>query len=73
MDCEVLVGDYGPLLMKAEFLKHRDSVAAIREASARTEPSKDKPGRSNAGIAQEFNDGTGSGPSQIAPMMLELK
>jgi glyoxylase-like metal-dependent hydrolase (beta-lactamase superfamily II) len=73
MDFDVMVGGHGPVLSKAEFLKHRDKVAAIRERLRVL----NRQGLSQEEIAQtllkEFNYGTGPAAGQVAPMMRELK
>ena len=73
MDFDVMVGGHGPVLTKAEFLKHRDKVAAIRER-LRT---LNRQGVSQEEITQtllkEFNYGTGPAAGQVAPMIGELK
>jgi len=73
MDFDFMVGGHGPVLTKAEFLKHRDKVAAIRERLR----ALNRQGMSQEEITQtllkEFNYGTGPGAGQIAPMMRELK
>ena len=73
MDFDVMVGGHGPLLTKAEFLRHRDKVARIRERLREL----NRQGKSQEEITQtllkEFNYGTGPAAGQIAPMMQELK
>jgi glyoxylase-like metal-dependent hydrolase (beta-lactamase superfamily II) len=73
MDFDVMVGGHGPVLTKAEFLKHRDKVAAIRERLR----ALNRQGVSQEEITQtllkEFNYGTGPAAGQIAPMIRELK
>jgi len=73
IDFDVMIPGHGPPLTKAEFLKHRDKVIAIRER-VRTLTHQ---GRSRQEIAhvlrQEFNYGGGLADAQIAPMMQELK
>jgi glyoxylase-like metal-dependent hydrolase (beta-lactamase superfamily II) len=73
MDFDLVICGHGPVLTKAQFLKHREKVVAIRERVRVLT----RQGRSREQITQtllkEFNYGTGPAAGQIAPMMQELK
>ncbi len=73
VDFDVMVGGHGPVLTKAEFLKHRDKVAAIGERARALV----KQGRPQDEITQtllkEFNWGTGPAAGVIPGMMVEFR
>ena len=73
IDFDVMIPGHGPPLTKAQFLKQRDKVIAIRErvrALTRQGRSRDEIAKA---LLREFNYGTGLAAGQIAPMMQELK
>jgi glyoxylase-like metal-dependent hydrolase (beta-lactamase superfamily II) len=73
IDFDVMIPGHGPALTKAQFLKQRDKVIAIRErvrALARQGRSRDEIAKT---LLKEFNYGSGLAAGQIAPMMQELK
>ena len=73
MDFDFMIAGHGPLLSKAEFLRHRDKVAQIRERARALV----KEGRSQEEVAQtllrEFNWGTGPAAGNIPGMMAEFR
>lgn len=74
-DFDVMIGGHGPNLTKAEFLKYRDKVNAIRERFRTL--NRERPQKSAEEITQtlikEFNWGTGPAAGNVAGMMLELR
>jgi glyoxylase-like metal-dependent hydrolase (beta-lactamase superfamily II) len=73
MDFDFMVAGHGPLLSKAEFLRHRDKVAKIRERARALV----KEGRNQEEVTQtllrEFNWGTGPAAGNIPGMMAEFR
>ena len=73
MDFDFMVAGHGPLLSKAEFLRHRDKVAKIRERARALV----KEGRNQEEVMQtllrEFNWGTGPAAGNIPGMMAEFR
>jgi glyoxylase-like metal-dependent hydrolase (beta-lactamase superfamily II) len=73
IDFDVMIPGHGPALTKAQFLKQRDKVIAIRErvrALTRQGRSRDEIAKA---LLKEFNYGGGLATGQIAPMMQELR
>jgi glyoxylase-like metal-dependent hydrolase (beta-lactamase superfamily II) len=72
-DFDTVVGGHGPALTKAEFLKLRDKLTALRErvrALNRERKSQEEIAQT---LVKEFNWGTGPAAGNIVGMMQELR
>jgi glyoxylase-like metal-dependent hydrolase (beta-lactamase superfamily II) len=73
LDFDTLLGGHGPVLTKAEFLKYRDRIAAIRErfrALSRERKTQDEITQT---LLKEFNWGSGPAAGNIPGMLQELR
>ena len=73
MDFDFLVGGHGPVLSKAEFLRHRDRVARIRDrARALVKEGKNQQEVTQT-LIKELNYGTGPAMMNMPGMMAEFR
>jgi len=73
LDFDTLIGGHGPVLTRADFLKFRDRITAIRErvrALNRERKTQDEIAQT---LQKELNWGTGPAAGNIAGMMQELR
>jgi glyoxylase-like metal-dependent hydrolase (beta-lactamase superfamily II) len=73
LDFDTLIGGHGPALSRADFLKYRDRIAAIRErvrALNRDRKTQDDIAQT---LLREFNWGTGPAAGNILGMLQELR
>ena len=73
LDFDTLIGGHGPLLTRADFLKFRDRITAIRErvrALNRERKTQDEIAQT---LQKELNWGSGPAAGNIAGMMQELR
>jgi glyoxylase-like metal-dependent hydrolase (beta-lactamase superfamily II) len=73
LDFDTLVGGHGPVLSRADFLKYRDRIAAIRERLRALNRERKTQDEITQTLLKEFNWGTGPAAGNIAGMMQELR
>ena len=73
LDFDTLIGGHGPPLTKADFLKYRDRVAAIRERVRALNRERKSQDEITQTVLKEFNWGSGPAAGNIAGMMQELR
>jgi glyoxylase-like metal-dependent hydrolase (beta-lactamase superfamily II) len=73
LDFDTLIGGHGPVLTKADFLKYRDRIAAIRERVRALNRERKSQDEITQTLVKEFNWGTGPAAGNIAGMMQELR
>jgi glyoxylase-like metal-dependent hydrolase (beta-lactamase superfamily II) len=73
LDFDTLVGGHGPVLSKAEFLKYRDRIAAIRERFRALNRERKTQDDISQTLIKEFNWGTGPAAGNIPGMLQELR
>ena len=73
LDFDTLIGGHGPALSKAEFLKYRDRIAAIRERFRALNRERKTQDEITQTLIKEFNWGTGPAAGNIPGMLQELR
>lgn len=73
LDFDTLVGGHGPVLSRAEFLKYRDRIAAIRERFRALNRERKTQDEITQTLLKEFNWGTGPAAGNVAGMLQELR
>ena len=73
LDFDTLIGGHGPVLSRADFLKYRDRVAAIRERVRALNRDRKTQDEITQTLLREFNWGTGPAAGNIAGMLQELR
>jgi cyclase len=73
LDFDTLVAGHGPVLSKAEFLKYRDRIAAIRERFRALNRERKTQDEITQTLLKEFNWGTGPAAGNIPGMLQELR
>ena len=72
LDFDTLIGGHGPVLSKAEFLKYRDRIAAIRDRFRALNRERKTQDEITQTLLKEFNWGTGPAAGNIPGMLQEL-
>lgn len=73
LDFDTLIGGHGPVLSKAEFLKYRDRIAAIRERFRALNRERKTQDEITQTLLKEFNWGSGPAAGNIPGMLQELR
>lgn len=73
LDFDTLIGGHGPVLSKAEFLKYRDRIAAIRERFRALNRERKTQDDITQTLLKEFNWGSGPAAGNIPGMLQELR
>jgi glyoxylase-like metal-dependent hydrolase (beta-lactamase superfamily II) len=73
LDFDTLIGGHGPVLSKAEFLKYRDRIAAIRDRFRALNRERKTQDEITQTLLKEFNWGTGPAAGNIPGMLQELR
>ena len=73
LDFDTLVGGHGPVLSRADFLKYRDRIAALRERFRALNRERKTQDEITQTLLKEFNWGTGPAAGNIAGMLQELR
>jgi glyoxylase-like metal-dependent hydrolase (beta-lactamase superfamily II) len=73
LDFDTLIGGHGPALSKAEVLKYRDRIAAIRERFRALNRERKTQDEITQTLLKEFNWGTGPAAGNILGMLQELR
>src|SRR5689334_1859581 len=73
LDFDTLIGGHGPALSKAEFLKYRDRIAAIRDRFRALNRERKTQDEITQTLIKEFNWGTGPAAGNIPGMLQELR
>lgn len=73
LDFDTVIGGHGPNLTRADYLKYRDRVIAIRERVRALNRERKSAEEIGATVGKEFNWGTGPAAGNIAGMMQELR
>jgi glyoxylase-like metal-dependent hydrolase (beta-lactamase superfamily II) len=73
LDFDTLIGGHGPALTRAEFLKYRDRIAAIRERFRGLNRERKTQDEITQTLIREFNWGTGPAAGNIPGMLQELR
>jgi glyoxylase-like metal-dependent hydrolase (beta-lactamase superfamily II) len=73
LDFDTLIGGHGPALTRAEFLKYRDRIAAIRERFRGLNRERKTQDEITQTLIKEFNWGTGPAAGNIPGMLQELR
>jgi cyclase len=73
LDFDTVIGGHGPNLTRADYLKYRDRVIAIRERVRALNRERKSAEEIAATVGKEFNWGTGPAAGNIAGMMQELR
>jgi glyoxylase-like metal-dependent hydrolase (beta-lactamase superfamily II) len=73
LDFDTLVGGHGPVLTKADFLKYRDRITAIRERLRALNRERKTQDEITQILIKELNWGTGPAAGNIPGMMQELR
>ena len=73
LDFDTLIGGHGPVLSKAEFLKYRDRIAAIRERFRALNRERKTQDDITQILLKEFNWGSGPAAGNIPGMLQELR
>ncbi len=73
LDFDTLIGGHGPVLSKAEFLKYRDRLAAIRERFRALNRERKTQDDITQTLLKEFNWGSGPAAGNIPGMLQELR
>jgi cyclase len=73
LDFDTLIAGHGPVLSKAEFLKYRDRIAAIRERLRALNRERKTEDEITQTLLKEFNWGTGPAAGNIPGMLQELR
>lgn len=73
LEFDTVIGGHGPVLTKAEFLKYRDRIAAIRERVRTLNRERKTQDEIAQTLLKEFNWGAGPAAGNVAGMMQELR
>jgi len=73
LDFDTLIGGHGPVLSKAEFLKYRDRIAAIRDRFRALNRERKTQDEITQTLLKEFNWGSGPAAGNIPGMLQELR
>jgi len=73
LDFDTLIAGHGPALSRAEFLKYRDRIAAIRERARALNRERKTQDEITRTLLEEFNWGTGPAAGNVAGMLQELR
>jgi glyoxylase-like metal-dependent hydrolase (beta-lactamase superfamily II) len=73
LEFDTLIGGHGPVLSKAEFLKYRDRIAAIRERFRALNRERKTQDEITQTLLKEFNWGSGPAAGNIPGMLQELR
>lgn len=73
LDFDTLIGGHGPVLSRAEFLKYRDRIAAIRERVRALNRERKTQDEITQTLLKEFNWGAGPAAGNIVGMLQELR
>ena len=73
LDFDTLIGGHGPVLTKADFLKYRDRITAIRERFRALNRERKTQDEITQILVKELNWGTGPAAGNIPGMMQELR
>jgi glyoxylase-like metal-dependent hydrolase (beta-lactamase superfamily II) len=73
LDFDTLIGGHGPVLSKADFLKYRDRIAAIRDRFRALNRERKTQDEITQTLLKEFNWGTGPAAGNIPGMLQELR
>ena len=73
LDFDTLIGGHGPVLTKADFLKYRDRITAIRERFRALNRERKTQDEITQILVKELNWGTGPAAGIIPGMMQELR
>ena len=73
LDFDTLIAGHGPALSKAEFLKYRDRIAAIRDRFRALNRERKTQDEITQALIKEFNWGTGPAAGNIPGMLQELR
>ncbi len=73
LDFDTVIGGHGPVLTRAEFLKYRDRIAAIRERVRALNRERKPQDEITQTLLKEFNWGSGPAAGNIAGMLQELR
>jgi glyoxylase-like metal-dependent hydrolase (beta-lactamase superfamily II) len=73
LDFDTLIGGHGPVLTRAEFLKYRDRIAAIRERVRVLNRERKTQDEITQTLLKEFNWGNGPAAGNIPGMLQELR
>ena len=73
LDFDTLVGGHGPVLSKADFLKYRDRIAAIRDRFRALNRERKTQDEITQTLLKEFNWGAGPAAGNIPGMLQELR
>jgi cyclase len=73
LDFDTLIGGHGPVLSRADFLKYRDRIAAIRERVRALNRERKTQDEITQTLLREFNWGAGPAAGNIVGMLQELR
>jgi glyoxylase-like metal-dependent hydrolase (beta-lactamase superfamily II) len=73
LDFDTLIAGHGPVLSRADFLRYRDRIAAIRERFRALNRERKTQDEISQTLLREFNWGTGPAAGNVAGMMQELR
>ena len=73
LDFDTLIAGHGPVLSKADFLKYRDRIAAIRDRFRALNRERKTQDEITQTLLKEFNGGTGPAAGNIPGMLQELR
>jgi glyoxylase-like metal-dependent hydrolase (beta-lactamase superfamily II) len=73
LDFDTLIGGHGPVLSRADFLKYRDRIAAIRERVRALNRERKTQDEITQTLLKEFDWGTGPAAGNIVGMLQELR
>ena len=73
LDFDTLIAGHGPVLSKADFLKYRDRIAAIRDRFRALNRERKTQDEITQTLLKEFNWGTGPAAGNIPGMLQELR
>jgi glyoxylase-like metal-dependent hydrolase (beta-lactamase superfamily II) len=73
LDFDTLIGGHGPVLSKADFLKYRDRIAAIRDRFRALNRERKTQDEITQTLLKEFNWGAGPAAGNIPGMLQELR
>ena len=73
LDFDTVIGGHGPVLTRAEFLKYRDRITAIRERVRALNRERKPQDEITQTLLKEFNWGSGPAAGNIAGMLQELR
>jgi len=73
LDFDTLIAGHGPVLTRADFLKYRDRIAAIRERARALNRERKTQDDITQTLLKEFNWGAGPAAGNVAGMLQELR